>query len=50
MYQQNFNPNGSLWLSALLAALPLVAALLLILCVLVFLQSTPVLGWMRVGG
>jgi lactate permease len=26
------------------------AVFLLAMCVLVFLQSTPVLGWMRVGG
>ncbi|MEV4116614.1 L-lactate permease [Nonomuraea sp. NPDC049695] len=30
MYQQNFNPTGSLWLSALLAALPLIAVLVLL--------------------
>ena len=30
MYQQNFNPTGSLWLSALLAALPLLAVLVLL--------------------
>lgn len=30
MYQQNFNPTGSLWLSALFAALPLVTVLVLL--------------------
>jgi lactate permease len=30
VYQQNFNPTGSLWLSALLAALPLVTVLVLL--------------------
>ncbi|OLB78844.1 MAG: lactate transporter [Actinobacteria bacterium 13_2_20CM_2_71_6] len=30
MYRQNFNPTGHLWLSALLAALPLVALLFLL--------------------
>jgi hypothetical protein len=37
VYQQNPNPAGSLFLSALLALIPLVIA---------YLQSTPVLGWM----